>query len=512
MLSERVTRLVESGLRRSNPTKAFTVVVLATLPLASAQASAVGTTAVPTAKSAGALQTVSGLGAFIAACADVVSMFGGVIGLWGHVENTRTRRERRFIAWSILGIVIWVAALAIGAALYTAFHGPVDPVTRFSDAVGLSLLWLAFGAPCDAYVIWTALRQRQLRAEEGDSPPRPIEATRRGYRASMFGSMAAIMFGGTAWLFSQAARANDSVTIVSLLALCVAGWLGSALVAVKRPAIRAQVFIAVGWGLAIADLVTANLRWDAWHGVTALGEWPTQPAPPGVNLLILVVFASVRVGWFLKMRLLTVPSVRRDSLVALTVYLAVMTLGVALFRAAKALDVWEVQNAQVMINDIQADGTIRFQSVVAGPNRTPTPLGEWRFQNSDFVHLERMTDHRGHPLAFTVDHRDTSFRYAVSLNEVVPPGKMVFTKAEGYMTGRIREISDNEHEYIEHHWPGGGTTLRVESYRLPAGAQVLETTPADMTRRQLPDGRVELRTQRVIPPNGSITVRIRFQR
>ena len=36
LLNERVTRLVESGLRRSNPTKAFTLAVLAALPLSSA--------------------------------------------------------------------------------------------------------------------------------------------------------------------------------------------------------------------------------------------------------------------------------------------------------------------------------------------------------------------------------------------------------------------------------------------------------------------------------------------
>jgi len=32
-----------------------------------------------------------------------------------------------------------------------------------------------------------------------------------------------------------------------------------------------------------------------------------------------------------------------------------------------------------------------------------------------------------------------------------------------------------------------------------------------MIRRQLPDGRLELRTQKIVPPGGSITVRIRFQ-
>jgi zinc protease len=38
MLNERVARLVETGLRRSNPAKAFTIAVLAALPTGGAQA------------------------------------------------------------------------------------------------------------------------------------------------------------------------------------------------------------------------------------------------------------------------------------------------------------------------------------------------------------------------------------------------------------------------------------------------------------------------------------------
>jgi hypothetical protein len=62
------------------------------------------------------------------------------------------------------------------------------------------------------------------------------------------------------------------------------------------------------------------------------------------------------------------------------------------------------------------------------------------------------------------------------------------------------------------HWPSAGVgTLRVETYCLPAGAQVVETTPANLPVRLLPDGRLELRTAKIIPPNGSITVRIRYR-
>lgn len=511
MLNERVTRLVESGLRRSNPTKTFTLAVLAALPMASAQAGAGGSAVITTAKSTGVFKTASGLSALIATIANLVPLLGGGVGLWGYVENTRTARERRFLSWSALALVFWAVGSLAVAGIVVAQWDLINPASRFSDAVGLSLLWLAFSAPLDVWAIWMAVRQKRIRAEEGELTPRPVALRRRGYRLAMFGSLAAMIFGATAWLFAQAARANDSVSLVSLLALCVAGSVASALVAVKRPANCAQVFVVVGWGLLIVNLLTVNLRWDTWQGTAALHEWPAQPAPPGVNLLIFVVFASVRAGWFLKLHFLNARTARRDAMAALAVYLVVMITGVVGFRAATALDAWELQNAQIMTSEFQTDGTIHFLLLAVWPNRSPTPLREARFQNSDFVHLERMTDQRGRPLAFTVEHRDDRFHYFVPLSDAVPPGQWVHLRSEGYMTGRIRELNENIHEFVEHHWPGAAATLRVETYRLPAGARVLETRPADLTRRQLVDGRLELRTRKLIPPGGNISVRIRFQ-
>lgn len=510
MLNERVTRLVESGLRRSNPTKAFAVAVIAALPLVSAQAGVASTAAV-TAKGTGALKTAAGFGAFIAALVNIVPALGGLVGLWGHVENTRTRRERRFMAWASLGLVVWSIVLALGAGFLLSggsFYGlrTMQFTTGLADAVGLSLVWLAFAAPLDVFAIWMALRQMQIRAEKGASAPRPIEATRSGYKVSMYGSVLAIVFGATGWLFLLANRAQDWTTMGVLLGLCLAGWWGSASLAVKRPAIRAQVFTGLCWSLALLNLAVANLRWGAWHG----GDTPL--APPGVNLLICVVFGSIRAGWFLKWRLLNVPTVKRDSFIALAVYVAVMVAGVALFRTVKAGEVWEVQATQSMINDIQTDGTIRFQSLCDLPNESRPPLQELHFVNSDRVHVERVTSASGRELPFRVEHRDRTFVYAVPLSEAVPNKRRVFVKTEGYMTGLVRALGDGKREFFLRHWPSNGVgTLRIETCRLPAGARVLETTPANLPTRVLPDGRVELRVEKNIPPNGSITVRIRFQ-
>lgn len=512
MLNERVTRLVESGLRRSNPKKAFAVAVLAALPLASAQAG-VASGVAATAKGTGALKTAGGLGALLAALAGIVPVLGGLVGLLGRVENTRTRRERRFIAWTSFGLVVWSIALALGAGLVLgggSFYGlRMTQFTGLAGALGLSLALLAFAAPLDAFAIWMAFRQKQIRAEEGDSAQRPIEARRRGYKLSMYGSMLAMVFGATGWLFLLANRAEDWTTMGALLVLCLAGWLGSAGLVVKRPITETrvmQVFIGLWWGLALVNLVVANLRWSTWHS----GDTPL--APPGVNLLICVFFASIRAGWFLKQRLLAVSTVKRDSFIAFAVYAAVMVTGVALFKTVKATEVWEAQVTQCMINEIQTDGTIRFQSLGDFRNNSGTPLRELRFVNSDFVHVERMSSAGGRTLPFRAEHRDRTFAYVVPLTEAVPTNRRTFLKTEGYMTGLVCGLGGGEREYFMRHWPFSGVgTLRVETFRLPAGTQVLETTPADMTARQLPDGRLELRAVKIIPPNGSISVHIRFR-
>lgn len=225
-----------------------------------------------------------------------------------------------------------------------------------------------------------------------------------------------------------------------------------------------------------------------------------------------VFFGSVRAMWYLKWRLLNVSTVKRDSLIALALYAAVMIAGVAVYKALKVGDVPEVQATQGMINEMQPDGTIRFRSLCDFRNASAQPLQELHFSNSDFVHVERMSGAANRPLPFQVEHQGQAFTYTVPLSETVPPGRTIFLRTEGSLTNQIRRLADGALEFCEQHWPANGEgTLRVEIHRLPAGAQVLQTAPADMTQRRLPGGRVELRTQKTIPPGDSMTERIRYR-
>jgi RNA polymerase sigma factor (sigma-70 family) len=162
--------------------------------------------------------------------------------------------------------------------------------------------------------------------------------------------------------------------------------------------------------------------------------------------------------------------------------------------------------------DLQADGTIRFQMDVDDFNNGNEPLKICRFSNSDFVHLDRITDAAGQPMVFTTQHSGRMFNYAATLNQPVPPGGKVSRSMEGTMTGLIRPAGGpGVYEYSMDHWPGyEGDTRRIETHLLPAGAVLLEKHPADLAETTN-DGRIELRIDKIIPPGGSLAIRYRFR-
>ena len=181
----------------------------------------------------------------------------------------------------------------------------------------------------------------------------------------------------------------------------------------------------------------------------------------------------------------------------------------AIGLAAGILKVEPLIYTQIQTSDVQPDGTIRFRSIMQRINTSSEPLTEKRFMNSDFVRVTRMTDDKGRPLKFSVSHRQRAYHYRVTFNEPVAPGEAVLQSSEGTMTGLVRRTGDVWRYYMRHH-PGSSRTRRIEVYRLPQGAELLDTVPSDMPRRTR-NGRIELLAQKIIPPRGSITTSFRYR-
>jgi hypothetical protein len=74
----------------------------------------------------------------------------------------------------------------------------------------------------------------------------------------------------------------------------------------------------------------------------------------------------------------------------------------------------------------------------------------------------------------------------------------------------VTDQKDTYRYYMTHSPNTGKPTLRIESFLLPQGAEVLSTFPAEMQRGEK-DGRIELRVEKVIPANGSITTSFTYR-
>jgi RNA polymerase sigma factor (sigma-70 family) len=504
LLGERVTRLVESGLRRSAPTKVFTVSVLAALPVLSASA-ATGATTLAAGQAGTAFKGAGLLAKVLASVVSLVGVGAGLLGLWGHILNTRSRRERRFVVWALGVVLVWSTTLCVVPALF--FTGYLVAGGEWSEAILLCLGWLALAAPLDAYVIWMALRQKQIRARDQSHPDFPRDTAKRGFRLSMWGVMTALAFGTTGWLMVLAARHEDIFVLVLLLLGAATASIAGAVFAVNRPAVCARVFAYQLWFLAAVNITTVGLRWTHWVSVAGNGNANAGP----LLLMIAVFFGSIRAGWVLKQRFLGTTTFGRDILVAAGVFAIVMLFGLAFLRGVRQWERPEIKDVQVVLNDVHSDGSIRFRLLYWGLNQSGAELRELQFVNSPPA-LEKIFDAKHHPLPFTSRPEGEVLRYSVPLSTPVPPGGWVAIRSEGQLPTRATPLGDGLWQIQEKHWPANGLyTLRVERYRLPAGAKSpTANLPVGVSRR-FADGRLEARFHKVIRPGDSMQVRLNFE-
>jgi biopolymer transport protein ExbD len=176
----------------------------------------------------------------------------------------------------------------------------------------------------------------------------------------------------------------------------------------------------------------------------------------------------------------------------------------AVTRSQFQIDIQPAMYAQLGVNDIQPNGDIRFSSAQHSPN-VKQKVTTHGFRNSDFVHIEKMVDGDGHEVAFTEKHDGSMYRYHATLNKPVLQGETLFLGTSGWSESLIRKTGANEYRYSMNHTPGTDVPARrVEIFRLPKGAQLLNTNPIDLPHRTLEDGRTEILIDTIIPTGGSL--------
>ncbi|MCK4564086.1 MAG: hypothetical protein KAU94_05395, partial [Verrucomicrobia bacterium] len=174
------------------------------------------------------------------------------------------------------------------------------------------------------------------------------------------------------------------------------------------------------------------------------------------------------------------------------------------------LNVKSAVKTQAGVHDIQPNGDIQVISIVQAPN-VHEEIITHSFIGSDFAHTEKMYDENGAEVEYCESHEGNIYRYQATLNKPIPKGETLFLGSKGWWEGVVNKVADNEYRYRMNHTPGGNVPIRrVEIFRLPKGAGLLETTPADLPHH-MRNGQIEILVDTVIPIGGSLLTEFRYR-
>ena len=171
LLQEQVLAFVEGALAQTNPGHAFTVAVLAALPVtlaSSAKAATVATAAAKGGAAATGLTFSAVLGFLIG---PIIGVFASYLGLRMGLKSTRTSRERTLMIRFTVGLMVAIVILFIICPLYTYLTAPYwksHPVLVIWIGLVMMLSWPAFIFP---YSWRFGKKFERLRAEEQQLHP-----------------------------------------------------------------------------------------------------------------------------------------------------------------------------------------------------------------------------------------------------------------------------------------------------------------------------------------------------
>jgi hypothetical protein len=179
MLATQVTAFVEGALQQTTPGKAFTLGVLAALPLltTSAKAAVVGAAA---AKGSATAKAAAATGLFGAILGPIVGVLSGWLGTKACIASAESSRERQFmvraarITWTLAGLF----CLVVFAITFSMRHGQKTHPLLITTA--LIAAGLAYVIGLFVIILWMNRAQHRIRQEEaGKEPLEPVRKPNR---------------------------------------------------------------------------------------------------------------------------------------------------------------------------------------------------------------------------------------------------------------------------------------------------------------------------------------------
>ena len=168
MLTEKVTAFVEGALRQTTPGRAFTLGVLAALPVmaTSTKAAVVGATAV-----GGAAKAAASIGIAGAILGPIIGILGGWFGAKMSIENTQSARERQFVikvVWNTLALVVVFCLVLFADILLVHFWWKTRPMWVVVAFIGTLL---GYCVALMVLIFWGNRNQQRIRREEAAKLP-----------------------------------------------------------------------------------------------------------------------------------------------------------------------------------------------------------------------------------------------------------------------------------------------------------------------------------------------------
>ncbi|OHB48862.1 MAG: hypothetical protein A2Y10_06315 [Planctomycetes bacterium GWF2_41_51] len=173
----------------------------------------------------------------------------------------------------------------------------------------------------------------------------------------------------------------------------------------------------------------------------------------------------------------------------------------------------ETKLVQEMNNVIEPNGLIHFKNPQNHTNTGTIPITSTSFINSDFVNVTGMYYKDGRPINYTTTHKGNHFNYDITFDKPIQPGETVEGMVEGTIHNLINILpgtKDTWRYYMNHSPNSGVPTLRIETYLLPEGSELISTTPPDMQVTEK-DGKIQLRVEKIIPAGGSLTTSFQYR-
>ncbi|MEZ6190354.1 MAG: sigma-70 family RNA polymerase sigma factor [Phycisphaerales bacterium] len=281
MVREELAAIVEKSLRRSRPSQAFTLAVMAALPAMTPKVATAAVGGTAAAKASGSLLP------FATIIGPAIGLIGGLAGSWMSIKQTDSKPERRFmirftlLIWLV--ITLFIGVYAVSASLLRTRLSPQAFI------MAQSVMWLGYAGLLIPLVIWGKRRQRAIRREQG-SP----DWHARLYRAwstprGIYGGLGGAIFGGMSWIILFALQAKDPITAWLVGASSAVMFLvGATALRKVGPKAIGPVLYGTMTGIAVVTAVVVNTRLHAW--IAILNDRPIEQVRESLPLWSVNVF------------------------------------------------------------------------------------------------------------------------------------------------------------------------------------------------------------------------------